>query len=186
MLAALLLLSANQLKQRSTVTHLVSKPLPQPIQLAATTPPPPSPSPPASPPSNSHIDLVVAADAPLWPGVAGLVRSVRATTANPSAIRVHLITLPAQVDAARHAMSCFGVAEQLTVVALPDELLLAGRVRVTADPKITGHLASPLNFARFYLPRLLPPSTSRVLYMDADIIEETVRRIIAGPSWWLH
>ena len=33
-----------------------------------------------------------------------------------------------------------------------------------------GNLAAPSNFARFYLPQLLPPSARVVLYVDADVV----------------
>ena len=54
------------------------------------------------------------------------------------------------------------------VIALP-EAWLAGRIRVEASANITGNLASPCNFARFFLPKLLP-GVRRVLYLDADVV----------------
>ena len=60
------------------------------------------------------------------------------------------------------------VRARASVLAM-SEAWLAGRVRVVADPAVTGPLASPLNFARFYLARLLP-SLDRVLYLDADVV----------------
>ena len=180
--AALLLVAANQLRPVAFGTRLknneiVSRPRRQAMPRDSPPLPAPSQPPPPSPPT---IDLVIAADAPLWAGVAGVIRSARLASTTPDVLRFHLITLPSQVIAAHRSMQCFGVARRLSVVALPDELLLASRVRVTADPKVTGHLASPLNFARFYLPRLLPPSLKRVLYLDADVIVQAdVRPLFA-------
>ena len=115
----------------------------------------------------------------MWPGVAGLVRSARANSGTPDAFRFHLITLPAEVEAARRTMECFDIARHMAIVGLPADLLTQ-RVRVTADPKVTGHLASPLNFVRFHMQRLLPRSTRRVLYLDADTIVQSDLALLAA------
>ena len=125
--------------------------------------------------------MVVAADEPLWPGVAGLIRSANSSTSSPEALRFFLVTLPEELGAARRAMECYGVAELVVLVPFAPATL-ASRVRVVADPKVTGHLASPLNFARFYLPQLLPPTVRRVLYLDADVVVQgDLRELFAAP-----
>ncbi len=48
--------------------------------------------------------------------------------------------------------------------------LLRDRVTVHAAQSTHGHLASPANFARFYLADILPPDVSHVLYLDVDIV----------------
>jgi len=55
----------------------------------------------------------------------------------------------------------------IEIVTLPASWL-SGHVRVVAHPLKSGNLSSPLNFARFYLPRLLP-ALDQVLYLDADV-----------------
>ena len=45
---------------------------------------------------------------------------------------------------------------------LPFRSALGAPVRVVADAAVTGNLASPLNFARFYLPRVLPRAVQKV------------------------
>ena len=136
---AIVLLLANSahrpaaLSQRPSHRHALPPALPpQPPSL-----PPPSSQPPppiaeareATLPA-APVDVVVAADAPLWPGVAGLIRSARASSASPSALRFNLITLPSQVAAARRALGCYGLADgRLVLLPLPEHLLAAGHNR---------------------------------------------------------
>lgn len=157
--------------------------------LASLTVPPAAPSMgaallpfgPRSPPTTTLIHIVVAADRPLWPGVAGVVRSALASSGTPHILRFHLVTLAEQAADARAAMSCFGVESQLVVHALPGDVPQQ-TVRVTASAAVTGHLASPLNFVRFYLPRVLPPHVERVLYLDADVVVRAdLRELWAAP-----
>jgi hypothetical protein len=107
-----------------------------------------------------------------------VIRSSRAHSESPQRLIFNLITLEANLDAARRTMECFDVCGRagsssalacMNFVALPEEWL-KGRIRVVADPKVTGQLASPLNFARFYLPRLFPHASRVVLYLDSDMI----------------
>ena len=187
--ALLLLLAGNQLRpvsvqpidpRHGSPSHIPSPPPPRQLP-----PPPPQLQSPRSDmtsptPASPLVHIVVAADAPLWPGVVGLIRSARTSSAAPDELRFHLITLPSQVAAAHEAMACFRFDRELVrVVSMPTEWL-AGRIRVVADPAVTGSLSSPLNFARFYLPRLLPPLTRRVLYLDADVIVQSDLRLIAA------
>lgn len=116
----------------------------------------------------------MAADVGLLPGAAGLVRSARANTA--AELRFHLITPASDEALARQTLRCLRV-EGVQFYPLSESWMnatLLPRIRVVADPAITGHLDSPLNFARFFLTSLLPPhlvaSRARVLYLDADII----------------
>ena len=155
--------------------HVKIKPSLQP----SPTPPPPPPSPPPTTPF--ILDIVVAADTPLFPGVAGLVRSARASSEYPESLQFHWITLKADMDAARDSLRCYGLDTFVRLIALPPELL-ASRIRVSADPAVTGKLASPLNFVRFYLPQLLPSSVERVLYLDADIIVKADVHALFEPS----
>lgn len=110
--------------------------------------------------------MVFAADEAHFHGVAAAILSIRAHSASPASLRFNLVTQPAHTEAAAAALKCYGAAA--TVIALP-EAWLAGRIRVEASANITGNLASPCNFARFFLPKLLP-GVRRVLYLDADVV----------------
>jgi lipopolysaccharide biosynthesis glycosyltransferase len=119
-------------------------------------------------PSDETISIAIAADAPVWPGVAGVVRSAL-THSISMPLQFHLITRREQLSAARRAMACYGLgAVRMNILAM-NESWVAGRIRVIANENMTGPLKSPLNFARFYLSRLLP-SLDRVIYLDADVI----------------
>jgi lipopolysaccharide biosynthesis glycosyltransferase len=115
-----------------------------------------------------NVHVVAAADLHHLPGVAGLIASARAHSERSGSLHFHIITLNEQVHATKLALACFGHST-VNVLALP-AAWLAGRVRVVANLAITGNLSSPLNFARFYLPRLLPPEIDQVLYLDADVV----------------
>ena len=148
-------------------------------QLAASSPP--ASVVPLS--AEDALDIFIAADMSHFPGVAGVIRSARAHS-HGSRFRFHVATLPEQERAAWRAMECFAACGQhlpasecIRIIPMPTNWL-RGRVRVLADPKVTGPLASPLNFARFYLPRLLPRGVRRVLYLDADTIVRGDLRIV--------
>ena len=147
--------------------------------------PPPSLSPPPPPPillpavtQPESVDIVVAADAPLLPGVAGLVRSARAGTS--ASLHFHVLTPAADERIARQTLRCLDAMYErskrhttVTIRPLSATWLnatLISRIRVEADPAVTGKLSSPLNFARFFLPSLLPSGLEHVLYLDADIV----------------
>ena len=131
---------------------------------------------------NDALDVVTAADQTLLPGVAGLVQSVHAN-AQGARIRFHLLTREADERAARSLLQCFATARpetmKVSIHAISEAWInatLLPRIRVEADPAITGKLSSPLNYVRFFLTALLPASVvgsvgkGRVLYLDADII----------------
>ena len=139
--------------------------------------PPPPPPPSAAAKADDDVHVVLAADPAHLPGVAGVIASARThfVADGAASLRFHVVTLREHVDATHAALGCFlgggaaaAVNGSVEVAVLPVEWL-AGRVRVVADPAVTGPLASPLNFARFYLPALLP-SLRRALYLDADVV----------------
>jgi lipopolysaccharide biosynthesis glycosyltransferase len=118
----------------------------------------------------------------LLPGVAGLARSAHAA-AGGAKLRIHVLTPETDVQKARQLLRCVG-AYQLETTDVQIHPVSKGwinqtllpRIRVEADPAITGMLSSPLNYVRFFLPSLLPPnvvsssSSAHILYLDADII----------------
>ena len=121
---------------------------------------------------------MVPADAALLPGVAGLVRSAQAHATGR--LRFLVLTPASDAHEAWRTLGCLGAAGRagkcsVEIVPLSEAWInatLLPRIRVNADPTVTGHLGSPLNFARFFLPTLLPPDARdrTVLYLDADII----------------
>ena len=137
------------------------------------------------------MHVALAADAPHLPGIAGAVNSARKHSSNPHVLRFHVITRQEEMKKAVETLRCYGLhavapgvvitphtqvspgnqsgtEDSIEVIGLPADWL-HGRLRVLANPSITGHLDSPLNFARFYLAALLP-AVQRVIYLDADIV----------------
>lgn len=116
------------------------------------------------------IHVALAADANHFAALPGAILSAVNHTSAPFSF--HVLVPPEQLASAKSALACFGVplaAPKLAVDVLPFRPQLAAPVRVVADAAVTGNLASPLNFARFELSRLLP-SLSRLLYLDADVM----------------
>ena len=169
--------------------------VPSPWHLPGVLPPPASPAPPAPPPppppSAASLDsppptvaktearsypgepvyIVVGADRVHWPGVVGVINSLIANSGSPNRLRV-LALCPAGLE---HAflkyLRCHGLspsdseASHLRIAGFSGSRVPPLRVQT----KLT-NLESPLNFARFYLAELLPPSATKVLYLDADVI----------------
>jgi hypothetical protein len=169
-----------------------------------------APSDRATPPEAVHHELAadtivhvaLAADSHHFQALPGAILSAANRTSAPLAF--HVIVPAEQLAAATSALECFGVATTPTpgdsaaatsapgcpsVAVLPFDSALDAPVRVVAKPDVTGNLASPLNFARFELPRLLPartltltltlarfelprllPSLRRLLYLDPDVV----------------
>ena len=169
-----------------------------------------APSDRATPPEAVHHELAadtivhvaLAADSHHFQALPGAILSAANRTSAPLAF--HVIVPAEQLAAATSALECFGVATTPTpgdsaaatsapgcpsVAVLPFDSALDAPVRVVAKPDVTGNLASPLNFARSELPRLLPartltltltlarfelprllPSLRRLLYLDPDVV----------------
>ena len=118
---------------------------------------------PASAPA-AHV--AVGADRLHWPGVIGVVNSLRRNSATPERLRIHVL-VPAGAEGPFTAfLRCHGIApgSSLDVLGFAPEKVPHVKVRV----KLT-NLESPLNFARFYLHELLP-TVDKVLYLDADVV----------------
>lgn len=127
------------------------------------------------------VHVALAADSHHFQALPGAILSAANRTSAPLAF--HVLVPAEQLAAAKRALECFGVATaptasasasasavgSLSVEVLPFHSALRAPVRVVAQPDVTGNLASPLNFARFELPRLLP-ALRRLLYLDADVV----------------
>ena len=146
------------------------------------------------------MHVVVGADREHWPGVVGVVNSLVANSAQDLRLRITVLAPAGLESAFCAYLRCHGLAptchEQRSGDASESssssttttttttttgfaEFAEGERLRVvgfayTGPPlkvqtKLT-NLESPLNFARFYLSSLLPPSAAKVLYLDADVI----------------
>ena len=115
----------------------------------------------------SPAHVAVAADRLHWPGVIGVVNSLRRNSATPERLRIHAL-VPAGAEADFVAfLRCNGIAPGPTLDVLPFAAERVPRARVRV--KLT-NLESPLNFARFYMGELLGPGVCKVLYLDADVV----------------
>ena len=109
----------------------------------------------------SAVHVVVGADRVHWPGVIGVVNSIRANTKTPERLRLHLLTPLGDEAAFRSFLQCNGIQlkESSGVQVLGFDHKLVPILKV--QTKLT-NLESPLNFARFYM-HLLFPSVHKVL-----------------------
>lgn len=140
-------------------TYLSSAPS---VHLSSPFSAPLSSSPSTSLRSSSEplLHIAIGADLPHLPGAVGAIGSIRFHSKTPHQLRFHVITLARELLPTRAALSCYQFAPSTpddaanTGILPPDihllplsEGLFAGRLRVLADPAITGRLDSPLNFA---------------------------------------
>eukprot|EP00966_Prymnesium_polylepis_P178988 4144157-Prymnesium_polylepis.1 len=115
------------------------------------------------------VHVVVGADRVHWPGLIGVVHSIRANTGAPERIMLHLLTTTEQEAPFREFLKCHRIdpdepSNGLDVVGFDKRMVPLLKVQT----KLT-NLESPLNFARFYMHRLFP-TLHRALYVDADVI----------------
>jgi alpha-1,4-galacturonosyltransferase len=119
-----------------------------------------------------HVYVAVAADRAHYVGLIACIGSVFAASRDPYRLRVSAI-IPARgvrdSGALRRALKCRVRRGHVDVVEFDARKALR-RVDVKA-PRGPGYgnLRSPANFARFFLPELLPDA-DRVVYLDADAI----------------
>ena len=125
------------------------------------------------------VHVALAADSLHFQALPGAILS--AANRSSAALAFHVLVPAEQLAAATSALECFGLAPTRaggavpmsapdcpSVTVLPYRPALGAPVRVIAKADVTGNLASPLNFARFELPRLLP-ELRRLIYLDADV-----------------
>ena len=119
-----------------------------------------------------HVYVAVAADRAHYVGMIACIGSVFAAARDPYRLCVSAI-IPARgvrdTSALRRALKCRVRRGHVDVVEF-DARKYMKRVDVKA-PRGPGYgnLRSPANFARFFLPELLPDA-DRVVYLDADAI----------------
>lgn len=137
------------------------------LALAATARAPAARAPTALAP----VHVALAADRRQYAGFAAVVNSARAHSAAPRLLRFHVIVLAGEEGAARAFLRCRGVSlseSRVRVVGF-DASRVRGLVRV-ADRARRAALSSALNYARFFLPELLPRGVRAVAYVDVDVV----------------
>ena len=152
----------------------------------SASPPPPNPPPPPPPPpsplpspvssearptvtplrDSAAVHVVLGADREHWAGVIGVINSVRRNCAQPERLRLHVLVPEGAEQDFGEFLRCHEMEhrERLQVLGFDDGWL----PKIKVKTQLT-NLESPLNFARFYLHRLLP-GVAKVLYLDADVI----------------
>ncbi|KAJ8611483.1 hypothetical protein CTAYLR_005154 [Chrysophaeum taylorii] len=106
------------------------------------------------------VDVVLAGDAAVLPGLAVAASSLLDATSAPERVRLHVVTTRNDLDVVNEVLTC--VVGDLDVRPFTPPHLKLGRApaRLTAE----------LNYARLFLPDLL--SVRKVVYLDADVIVE--------------
>ncbi|XP_064611122.1 glycosyltransferase 8 domain-containing protein 1-like [Liolophura sinensis] len=111
------------------------------------------------------VHVVVASDENTVGGMIALIHSIQRNSKHQ--VIFHLITSKANVD---HVKSWIDGTELkriiYNVIEFPSEWV-EGKIKIRGGRV---ELASPLNYARFYLPRLLPNVKGRIVYIDDDCI----------------
>lgn len=121
--------------------------------------------------SEEPVHVVLAADRKHLVGFLGVINSARAHTKRPQLLHFHLV-VPAGTEQATSAfVRCRGLslADGTVRVVGFDTSRLAGIIRVQATAKMTGNLSSPLNYARFFMPELVP-GARMIAYLDVDVV----------------
>uniref|UniRef100_A0A7N0T908 Hexosyltransferase n=1 Tax=Kalanchoe fedtschenkoi TaxID=63787 RepID=A0A7N0T908_KALFE len=104
-------------------------------------------------------------DAAYLRGSVAAVYSILQHSSCPDNIHFHFITTTATAsDLRRTIAATFPYLNFETYVVNPDSIasLVSNSIRLALD--------SPLNYARIYLPQILPESISKVVYLDSDLI----------------
>lgn len=117
------------------------------------------------------LHVVFCLDRDHFPGLLAALRSARAHTARPEALRFHVQVGPGEGDELRRLLAAAfpGDPLQMSIGAFrPDpwilEFVAAGREHTYAAPA-----SQYLNFCRFHLPRLYP-ELDRIMYLDGDLV----------------
>lgn len=117
----------------------------------------------------NDINIVIAADGVFWRGVFAAMHSVALNSRRPG--RVHIFPIVYSVEKAlfERQLACMNASNWglggIHAVGIPRNKYWRPDSKV-----LKGRLDRPLNFIRFYMHRILPPSVRKVLYMDADVL----------------
>ncbi|XP_020102351.1 probable galacturonosyltransferase-like 4 [Ananas comosus] len=124
-------------------------------QQSSSSPPPPPP----------RVDIAMTLDANYLRGTMAAVLSILQHTACPESVGFHFLAArapdPDLVAAIRAAFPYLSFRVYRFDPA---------PVRRRISPSVRHALDQPLNYARIYLPHLLPPHVARVIYLDSDVV----------------
>ncbi|KAK3109025.1 hypothetical protein FSP39_021414 [Pinctada imbricata] len=111
------------------------------------------------------IHVCVTSDRSRLGGMLALVNSIHRNTKYP--VLFHLIVDEESVQHARNWLEESQLRNiQYELIPFPEEIV-EGKIRVRGGRP---DLASPLNYARYYLPQLMPTLKGRIIYVDDDCI----------------
>eukprot|EP00118_Oscarella_pearsei_P011042 m.70992 g.70992 ORF g.70992 m.70992 type:complete len:390 (+) comp35724_c0_seq1:811-1980(+) len=113
----------------------------------------------------ADVHVMICADKKSLGGLIALVNSIRKNT--NSAVLYHLVTDEDTVDHLRQWIEKSELHQIKRNIILFNHQWVEGKIIVRGYRK---GLASPLNYARLYLPRLIPNFNGRLVYIDADCI----------------
>ena len=118
------------------------------------------------------VHVVFATDPTHYDGLAAAVLS--ATRNSCPRVKFHVIVAPGEKRRVARLLRCSiehanGSSTRLRTYAF-DKSNVTAPIRVRAKEGAHGKLASPLNFARFYLERILSPRVRKLVYIDVDTI----------------
>ncbi|XP_065842380.1 glycosyltransferase 8 domain-containing protein 2-like [Oscarella lobularis] len=131
----------------------------------------------------ADVHVMICADSPSLMGLIALVNSIRKNT--NATVMYHLVT----DDKTVHHLKEWIERTELSVIKrniiVFNPKLVEGEIIVRGYRK---SLASPLNYARLFLPQLLPNFNGRLVYIDADCIvqgdvRELAKTYIAKEHW---
>lgn len=116
------------------------------------------------------VHVVVTGDHMHYVGVVAAASSIFSTTTTPERIKLHVIAEDTKLDALRAALECtLPNATDWDIVIFEASRHMPNLTIRAPNNEQKGNLAADLNYARFYLPELLP-GVDKVVYLDADTI----------------
>ena len=136
----------------------------------------------------SHV--LFATDAQQFQGLAAALASVVSSSSGGDGVVAFTVVVPAQDVAAverlaRCALEGAPATARVVAVEATATTRLADAIASYPRPEggeyygNRGNLSSLLNYARFYLPEILPPDAKTVLYVDVDLVVRCdVRRLL--------
>lgn len=114
------------------------------------------------------VHVCIMSDANTLGGMMALINSIRVHTKHN--VMFHLVVDDDSLEHARAWIETTKLHEIFYEIRVFPEELVKGKIKVRGGRK---ELASPLNFARYYLPQLFPRLHGRILYIDDDSIVQS-------------
>eukprot|EP00124_Ichthyophonus_hoferi_P002914 Ihof_evm1s223 gene=Ihof_evmTU1s223 len=109
-------------------------------------------------------DVMLASDARTLGGLVTVVNSILSHTTSP--VYFHLLTVPEEVDHLQEWLLAYRPNIVMEIIAFKKDL--SKRLKIRGNTRKV--LSSPLNFARYWIPVLVPDITGRLIYLDDDIL----------------